>query len=123
MPDPVTLVYKTIYAPNSGSEGDTSAVLLHLDVYLPTFHSSGTSASGRDDTEIPAVVYFHGGGLLVGNRRSWFPDWLHGKHCAPSLDPSLLGLTAATRTSIHTRCSVPFGRLSTPFTLHGTRYP
>ncbi|KAI0755059.1 alpha/beta-hydrolase [Daedaleopsis nitida] len=27
--------------------------------------------------DLPAIVYFHGGSLTVGNRRSWFPSWLH----------------------------------------------
>ncbi|TCD66610.1 hypothetical protein EIP91_001119 [Steccherinum ochraceum] len=43
-----------------------------IDVHLPrTLHRSNTS-----DKRLPAVVYFHGGGLTVGNRRSWFPSWL-----------------------------------------------
>ncbi|KAJ7022743.1 alpha/beta-hydrolase [Mycena alexandri] len=28
---------------------------------------------------VPAVVYFHGGGLTVGNRTSWFPTWLKAR--------------------------------------------
>ncbi|KAJ7701466.1 Alpha/Beta hydrolase protein [Mycena rosella] len=28
---------------------------------------------------LPAVVYFHGGGLTVGNRTSWFPNWLKAR--------------------------------------------
>ncbi|KAF9262859.1 alpha/beta-hydrolase [Marasmius fiardii PR-910] len=53
--DPLTLVYKTC---DSGP--------INLDVHYPT----GISSSGG------AVVYFHGGGLTVGNRKSWFPTWL-----------------------------------------------
>lgn len=78
-PDPVTLVYKTVPAFNSTSEGETSEIPLHLDVYLPGSHSDRTGTSGDDGVGVPAVVYFHGGGLLVGNRRSWFPEWLHGE--------------------------------------------
>jgi len=44
-----------------------------LDVYPPPSHPK------NDETIplIPAVVYFHGGGLAVGNRQSWFPTWLY----------------------------------------------
>ena len=40
-----------------------------LDVFLPP-HPTGKPLS--------AILYFHGGGLTVGNRRSYFPHWLHG---------------------------------------------
>jgi len=29
-----------------------------------------------DGREVPAVIYFHGGGFGVGNRKSWFPTWM-----------------------------------------------
>ncbi|KAL8290577.1 hypothetical protein RQP46_002835 [Phenoliferia psychrophenolica] len=40
-----------------------------LDIYLPTSASSGS---------IPALIYFHGGGLVMGNRsiNTWAPKWL-----------------------------------------------
>ena len=41
---------------------------LYIDVYPPTPKSDGP---------VPAVVYFHGGGMTVGDRASWFPTWLH----------------------------------------------
>lgn len=49
---------------------EVDGIRILLDVYLPP-----------DDVvqhakHCPAVVYFHGGGLTVGNRRSWFPTWL-----------------------------------------------
>ncbi|KAI5836279.1 alpha/beta-hydrolase [Schizophyllum commune Tattone D] len=28
---------------------------------------------------VPAAVYYHGGGLTVGDRSSWFPTWLHAR--------------------------------------------
>lgn len=48
--------------------------LIQFDVYPP----SSYPMSDLDKRLIPAVIYFHGGGLTVGNRRSWFPKWLHG---------------------------------------------
>ncbi|KAG7088160.1 hypothetical protein E1B28_012182 [Marasmius oreades] len=53
--EPLTLVYKTC---DSGP--------IRLDVHPPTEVISG----------VGAIVYFHGGGLTVGNRKSWFPTWL-----------------------------------------------
>jgi acetyl esterase/lipase len=61
--DCVTLVYKQL-----------ANAPFHLDVYPP----SSLFASNLDKHLIPAVIYFHGGGLTVGNRQSWFPAWLHG---------------------------------------------
>ena len=46
-------------------------VAIRFDAYLPP----KIPPTGK----LPAVVYFHGGGLTVGNRRSWFPDWLRSK--------------------------------------------
>ena len=42
-----------------------------LDFYPP--ETSGTAAP---ISKIPAIVFFHGGGLLLGNRRFLFPAWL-----------------------------------------------
>lgn len=122
MPDSVTLVYKTVYASGSSSEGGSSGIPLHLDVYLPDSHSSG--ASEEDSVGMPVVVYFHGGGLLVGNRKSWFPDWLQSEPTIDSLDPPppRAGLTTVNRTPIRTWCSFSFGGLPTSFALYRTRY-
>ena len=79
MPDPVTFTYKTVPASNLTSDGGLSDVPLYLDVYPPDSHLNGTSASEDDSAGVPAVVYFHGGGLLVGDRKSWFPEWLHSE--------------------------------------------
>ena len=54
---PTTVTYKKL--------GDLT---LHIDVYPPT---------PRFDGPVPAVVYFHGGGMTAGDRASWFPTWLH----------------------------------------------
>jgi carboxylesterase type B len=54
---PTTVAYKKI--------GDLT---LYIDVYPPT---------PKSDVPVPAVVYFHGGGMTVGDRASWFPTWLH----------------------------------------------
>ncbi|KAF9783255.1 Alpha/Beta hydrolase protein [Thelephora terrestris] len=69
-PDPITLVYKTISTSDPGSpEGSKPDIALHLDFYPPTSPADG-------DAGVPAIVYFHGGGLVVGDRKSWFPGWL-----------------------------------------------
>ncbi|KAI0354880.1 alpha/beta-hydrolase [Trametes cingulata] len=44
---------------------------IHLDIYPPQ------NSSELDTRLLPAVIYFHGGALTVGNRTSWFPSWLH----------------------------------------------
>ncbi|KAH9950573.1 alpha/beta-hydrolase [Amylocystis lapponica] len=49
--------------------------VLSIDVFLP---SSPRIGEAKTQTfTIPAVVWFHGGGLTVGNRQSWFPQWLY----------------------------------------------
>ena len=45
-----------------------------VDIYLP--HTLQPSLS--PEKQLSALVYFHGGGLTIGNRRSWFPTWLKG---------------------------------------------
>jgi len=42
-------------------------LILYVDVYSPTAESDGP---------VPAVVFFHGGGMTSGDRTSWFPTWL-----------------------------------------------
>ena len=44
---------------------------LLLDVYPPVVDVT------TKNRKCPSVVYFHGGGLTVGNKQSWFPHWLH----------------------------------------------
>ncbi|KAJ6611411.1 Alpha/Beta hydrolase protein [Mycena sp. CBHHK59/15] len=39
-------------------------------------HIGQTPSHWPSSPRFPAIVYFHGGGLTVGNRRSWFPTWL-----------------------------------------------
>ena len=76
-PNPVTLVYKTVPASKPNSESGPLEIPLHLDVYLPDSHLNGTI--GDEGAGVSAIVYFHGGGLLVGDRKSWFPEWLRGE--------------------------------------------
>ncbi|KDQ25694.1 hypothetical protein PLEOSDRAFT_1045533 [Pleurotus ostreatus PC15] len=45
-----------------------------LDLYLPEVHLSPEAQTRLP--QIPAVIYFHGGGMTVGDRKSWFPLWL-----------------------------------------------
>jgi len=92
-PDPVTLVYKTVAALNPTSESGPSEIPLHLDVYPPDPQLNRSSTSGDDGVGLPAVVYFHGGGLLAGDRKSWFPEWLRGERFGsvglpPAIDPA-----------------------------------
>ncbi|KAF8512859.1 alpha/beta-hydrolase [Hysterangium stoloniferum] len=49
-----------------------------LDLYLPPLEQE------RSTTPIfrPTIVYFHGGGLTVGDRTSWFPTWVHARAMA-----------------------------------------
>jgi acetyl esterase/lipase len=51
---------------------------INLDIYPPIL-LDGPSILTRC---IPAVIYFHGGGLTVGNRRSWIPVWLKSSYWA-----------------------------------------
>lgn len=44
---------------------------IKVDIYPPTLGSGH-----RTIPKVPAVLYFHGGGLAVGDRASWFPSWL-----------------------------------------------
>lgn len=76
-PDPISLVYKTVATPNSGlPDAVQSDVSLYVDVYPPCSHLNDTPTPEDSCVGMPAVVYFHGGGLVVGNRKSWFPEWL-----------------------------------------------
>ncbi|KAG6810093.1 hypothetical protein H0H92_013342 [Tricholoma furcatifolium] len=65
LPQSQTLVYKQVPLSSNGT------LDIHLDIYAP-----GPVAALRTSNKIPAIVYFHGGGLTVGNRQSWFPTWL-----------------------------------------------
>lgn len=47
-------------------------ISLVLDVY-------GPNVVAKEKAKVPALVYFHGGGLTVGNRNSWFPGWLESQ--------------------------------------------
>ncbi|KAF9262867.1 alpha/beta-hydrolase [Marasmius fiardii PR-910] len=60
MSSPITLTYKIV-----------KDVPIKLDAYLPT--NSQTQGS------LPAVVYFHGGGLVMGSRSDLFPTWLQNR--------------------------------------------
>ena len=52
-------------------------ISLQLDVYPPAVSARPNST---DTKKCPAVVYFHGGGLTVGNKESWFPHWLYSAY-------------------------------------------
>lgn len=43
-----------------------------VDVYLPHLPAQNP---------LQVIVYFHGGGLTVGDRKSWFPRWMYSASC------------------------------------------
>lgn len=45
-----------------------------LDFYPP--ETSGDDLDISQIKTIPAIVFFHGGNLILGNRRLFFPAWL-----------------------------------------------
>lgn len=51
---------------------DIHGLKVELDLYLPP---TNQEHSGR---LLPSLVYFHGGGLTVGEKTSWFPFWVYG---------------------------------------------
>ncbi|KAJ7451689.1 alpha/beta-hydrolase [Mycena latifolia] len=57
--DCLDVVYKTV-----------DQTPIHFNVYPPALQPQSPHP------RLPAVVYFHGGGLTVGNRTSWFPNWM-----------------------------------------------
>lgn len=61
---PITLPYKRT------PDGEP----IYLDLYAPDV---GTFTASPD-SPVPVCVYFHGGGICVGDRTSWFPNWLRG---------------------------------------------
>ena len=57
---PTTVAYKKV-----------GEITLYIDVHPPTTESDGP---------VPAIVYFHGGGMAAGDRASWFPAWIHSPY-------------------------------------------
>jgi acetyl esterase/lipase len=70
---PFTFVYRAV-----------QGLQVSLDVHLPPFRQRDSTAPGdtmdshssESPAIVPALLYFHGGGLTVGNRKSWFPHWM-----------------------------------------------
>ncbi|TEB40197.1 alpha/beta-hydrolase [Coprinellus micaceus] len=60
----ITLVYKQV-----------SGLDLQVDIHPPWLSPPGIDTDSAIE-EAPAVLFFHGGGLTVGNRTSWFPYWM-----------------------------------------------
>lgn len=80
---------------------------VRLNVYYPPNLDSSSAHPGSPHPRLPAVVYFHGGGLTVGNRTSWFPTWLKGLRnplifCDRYIQHSILLIQ-----SPHRRCWLP----------------
>ncbi|KAF8810216.1 alpha/beta-hydrolase [Phlegmacium glaucopus] len=60
----------------------SSDLPLFLDIYHPLWKESNSELNTHGDRSellVPAVIYFHGGGLTVGNRNSWLPNWLKSR--------------------------------------------
>ncbi|KAI0311307.1 alpha/beta-hydrolase [Amylostereum chailletii] len=74
--NPITVTYKHV---------DGLDIL--MDIY-PPLQTEPTRGTRR-----PAVVYFHGGGMTVGDRNSWFPDWL----CTRAVDSGIAFITVDHR--------------------------
>ncbi|KAF8885678.1 Alpha/Beta hydrolase protein [Gymnopilus junonius] len=60
--DHTTVDYKTL----------DGSLPISFDVYFPSLED----APKEDVRLLPTVIYFHAGGLTVGSRESWFPNWL-----------------------------------------------
>ncbi|PFH51240.1 hypothetical protein AMATHDRAFT_59544 [Amanita thiersii Skay4041] len=45
-------------------------------VYLSLYPPKVGEANLVQHRKVPTIIYFHGGGLTVGNRDSWHPTWL-----------------------------------------------
>ncbi|KAI0345866.1 alpha/beta-hydrolase [Trametopsis cervina] len=60
--EPITFTYKHV-----------DDLGIQLDLYLPDALNTDPRAT---PISIPVLFNFHGGGLTVGNTRSWFPSWL-----------------------------------------------
>jgi acetyl esterase/lipase len=63
---PVTVIFKSIQALN-----------LCVDVYPPRLSTCNSVVPEGDVPAVPVILYFHGGGMTVGDRNSWFPTWLY----------------------------------------------
>jgi acetyl esterase/lipase len=86
---PTTVAYKQV--------GDLT---LYVDVYPPTPES---------DVPVPAVVFFHGGGMTSGDRTSWFPTWLLSESFPPSLASARAGLLDLTSGSLNSERTTAAG--------------
>lgn len=64
-----TLVYKRL-------DAGESFIDVNLDIYPPM---ADTLPKDVPVPTVPTVVFFHGGGLAVGSRQSWFPTWLYSQ--------------------------------------------
>ncbi|TRM63917.1 Alpha/Beta hydrolase protein [Schizophyllum amplum] len=100
---------------------NVDGLALALDVHKP---EKLVSAS------IPAVIYFHGGGLTVGDRMSWFPTWLHKRLSAAgialiSVDYRLLPPATGHEISADVCDALAFiatGKLNSALEAEGTTY-
>ncbi|KAF8630495.1 hypothetical protein AX15_002890 [Amanita polypyramis BW_CC] len=74
----------------------------HLSDGTPVFFSLYPPTRPKQ-SPVPAVVYYHGGGLTVGNRDSWHPAWLQRRanaHGFAFLSPDYRLMPPATGHSV-----------------------
>ncbi|KZT57299.1 alpha/beta-hydrolase [Calocera cornea HHB12733] len=81
----------SIPAPLSITYSEVDGLPLSCDLYLPPCSSYPAHSPAR-----PAVIYWHGGGLTCGDRRTWFPTWL----CALVLQKGYIFVSADHRLLI-----------------------
>lgn len=105
LPPHTTISYKKI--------GDQD---VYFDLYSPL---AGLTPAAGEIVAVPAVVYFHGGGLTVGTRASWFPYWIHGK-MLPTQEEKPNRLTMVLRKSFGLGLRSLINRLPTHPPCHWT---
>ena len=78
-----TVCYKTV-------KTDSLSLPVLFDAYIPP-------SLEPNDAPAPAVIYFHGGGMTVGNRQAWFPKWFYGEQTPVTQDASINRITFSER--------------------------
>src|SRR5689334_11366274 len=67
-----------------------------IDVYPPPYITSAADTSVAP--KIAALVYFHVGGIVVGNRKSFLPPWIMSRFSLNSVTESINSLINLVRS-------------------------